>query len=388
MLRLVTTNNVEVFRHIGSTTFQRLGVEHTVAASYEEALGTIARVLPHVAIIDVELAGGSGFDLCRAIKADDSLRQIHVILLLSSVLTRTDFEQIESSGCDDVLALPIQTDEFYHHIAQLAGLPVRRNHRVGVIIELRLAGSAEPVMGTVFNISAGGVGVQVPIKLEEGMELTVRFRHDGEVSPDTPASVSWVKTSAAQKELVAGLGFLGEMPAKTRIMLDNLVLFDVSPAPDDSPAAGGVSVALQGDFNELTGFDNLAERLANEAKIDFNAASVRYISSAGVRSWCQFVAGLAGKRYVFRHCSIAFASQAAMVPMVIGEGDVLSLEAPYLCESCDREEVRLLETKALLRDGTQIKPPLLTCNSCGGELAFDDVPARYFAFLTGSAAKK
>jgi hypothetical protein len=52
-----------------------------------------------------------------------------------------------------------------------------------------------------------------------------------------------------------------------------------------------------------------------------------------------------------------------------------------VCEACDREEMRLLETNALLRDDEHVIPPQLSCTVCGGELEFDDVPDRYFAFL-------
>lgn len=380
MLHLVTTNNVEVFRHLGSATFQRLGVQYTVATSYEETLARIAEIRPRVAIIDVELAGGSGFDLCRHIKSNPDLRKTHIILLLASVITKEQVERIQQSGCDDVLALPIQTDEFYHHIAQLAGLPVRRNNRVGVTLEVELPGEDGSLFGTVFNISTGGFGCQVPRQLEPGTRVQFRIAHDGDTTPDSVGTVTWTETTEGEQPLV-GLSLGDDIPIMTRVLLEKLALFDVAPAPPESVMAPGVAVALQGDFNELTRFQDLTDRLKDEMSIDFNAAAVRYISSAGVRAWCDFLGTLAGKRYTFRHCSIAFASQAAMVPLFIGTGDVQSLEAPYICEPCDREETRLLEVRSLLRENDEVVPPLFTCNECGGDLVFDDLPGRYFAFL-------
>ena len=70
-----------------------------------------------------------------------------------------------------------------------------------------------------------------------------------------------------------------------------------------------------------------------------------------------------------------------MVPLVLGEGEVMSLEAPYFCEKCDREDLRLLEPGVVGRDGDRLMPPRLHCGTCGAELVFDDVPERYFAFL-------
>ena len=382
MLRLVTTNNVEVFRHIGSLAFKRLRVSHTVAASYDEALAAIRKEKPTIAVIDVELAGGSGYDLCKAVKEDDELRGIHVILLLSSVITRAELQQIDGCRCDDVLALPMHTDDFYHHIAQIAGLPFRRNRRVGVDLEVILPDHEGTLKGSVLNVSAEGIGIQVPAVLDVDADtLTVRLRHDGQTFPDVIANVIWTKAGATEGETLAGLSLANDLPIETRILLEQLSLYDVSQAADVSPMAGGVTVALQGDFTEITDFGALAKRLELETLIDFNASAVRYISSAGVRAWCQFLATLEGKTYSFRHCSIAFASQAAMVPMVIGTGVVHSLEAPYLCEECDREELRLLETKALVHEDSHIFPPQLACTVCNGELEFDDVPDRYFAFL-------
>ena len=183
-------------------------------------------------------------------------------------------------------------------------------------------------------------------------------------------------TSDGPQGFRAGLSLSADIPLKVRLLFETLALYDVTATLD-----GGVTVALQGDFTEMTRFDGLAARLAEEEKVDFNAAAIRYVSSAGVRAWCQFLVGLGDKKYTFRQCSIAFTAQAAMVPMVVGDGAVLSLEAPYLCEACDREELRLLETRSLLREGGRVVPPQLSCSLCGGELVFDDVPDRYFAFL-------
>jgi hypothetical protein len=230
-------------------------------------------------------------------------------------------------------------------------------------------------------VSATGIGVQIPVSIAQGDSLVVRITHDGKVYPDSTASVAWSKPADEPNEFQAGLAFGGDIPVQTNVLLEQLALYDVSRASEDSPMAGGVTVALQGDFTEITDFSSLAERLQNETLIDFDASAVRYISSAGVRSWCHLLGELEGKRYSFRHCSMAFAAQAAMVPMVIGNGSVQSLEAPYFCEACDREEVRLLELGSLLRERDLIIPPQLSCPHCSGSLEFDDVPDRYFAFL-------
>ena len=123
-------------------------------------------------------------------------------------------------------------------------------------------------------------------------------------------------------------------------------------------------------------------------EVTFDLAAVRYISSAGVRAWCELLARLPGTAKRFRHCSVAFASQAAMVPLVLGDGHVISLEAPYYCEPCGRDENRLLEIGAIAHDGARLLAPRLTCSACGGATDLDDLPDRYFAFLASDSRAK
>jgi len=198
----------------------------------------------------------------------------------------------------------------------------------------------------------------------------------GQTSPDTNVKVAWSR--ATEEDHAAGLRFDGDPPIKTRLLLEQVALFEVTV--DNGKAA----VSLHGDFTEMTRFDALLTRLADVKDIELDLAAVRYLSSAGVREWCHFLAALSapgGVEYRFRHCSIAFATQAAMVPLVLGDGEVMSLEAPYLCETCDREDIRLLEPAVIAHEGERVIPPRLHCATCGDELSFDDVPERYFAFL-------
>jgi CheY-like chemotaxis protein len=374
-LRVVTTNNVEVFRHLGSGPFQRLDLQHVIAASFDDAYAKIAAHAPRIAIIDVELAGGSGIELCRKLKANQALKTTHVMMVLSSVISRQTLDALQSSGCDDVLAVPIHSDDFYHHIAQIAGLPLRSDRRIDVTLTIQLPGRDSVIEGVVENISSSGAGIMVDGELARDQRVTARLVHEGTTYPDMGARVAWTGRREAG-HLRAGIAF-DDLPIKTRLLLERLCLFDLTTSAD-----GGVTVSLYGDFTEVTDFSTLAQQLTDVRAIDFYMRPVRYISSAGVRSWCNFLDTLAGKRYSFRHCSMAFASQAAMVPMAIGRGEVLSVEAPYYCDTCDRDDLRLLETKTLLFEDGHIEPPTLSCTACGGELEFDDVAERYFAFLT------
>jgi CheY-like chemotaxis protein len=380
MLRLVTSNNVEVFRHLGSAPFRRLALEHKVETGASELLALVRATAPDLVLIDANLEGESGFRVCRAIKDDPALARTHVILLLNSIITRPELDGVEQSKCDDVLALPVASEDFYHHIAQVAGLPSRRTPRVGIDLNIVIEGRVEQARGTIMNASQKGLGVRLPRSIDPGREMIARIRH-GSTQCDLSGRVAWCRPADGDSGYVAGIELTEDIPIRTRLLLEQLALFEVLPSAGDDELGGAVIVVVQGDITEAVDLGPLAMRLQSEQRIIFDMAGVRYVSSAGVKAWADVISTLDRKEYAFRHCSMAFASQAAMVPMVIGHGKVLSVEAPYHCTGCDRDDLRLLETRALLREGANITPPALRCVSCSGELEFDDLPNRYFAFL-------
>src|SRR5690242_12246961 len=113
-LRVVTSNNVDVFRLLGQSPIGRLRVDYAVAADQDELLAKVAADHPQVVLVDVELAGGNGYDACRQIKGDPAHAGTHVIILLTpsvppmrNRLGRKDIDRLYECGADDVLALPI-----------------------------------------------------------------------------------------------------------------------------------------------------------------------------------------------------------------------------------------------------------------------------------------
>ena len=207
--------------------------------------------------------------------------------------------------------------------------------------------------------------------------MTLRLRAGDVVGPPTRARVAWSRAIAGDADAhVAGLAWEGELPLRTRLLLEQVALFELEVTDDDAAL-----VRLHGDFTEMTRFDALAARLATARAISFDLAAVRYISSAGVRTWCELLGQLGHARLSFRHCSTAFITQAAMVPMVLAGGAVRSFVAPYYCDACGHDDERLLEVGAIAKDGDRLVAPRLACARCGLPSDLDDLPDRYFAFL-------
>ena len=60
---------------------KREGYEVTVARDGQEALEAIARVHPHLVLLDVMMPRKSGFDVCQMLRADEAHRDLRIMLL-------------------------------------------------------------------------------------------------------------------------------------------------------------------------------------------------------------------------------------------------------------------------------------------------------------------
>ena len=144
------------------------------------------------------------------------------------------------------------------------------------------------------------------------------------------------------------------------------------------------TVEFTGDIDETRDFSELGRRL--EGTVMFHLSEIRRINSSGVREWVDFVASLNKvNELIFSHCSPSVVSQINMIYNFAANADVRSFYAPYFCDSCTKEESKLIDVRNQYPDGISHEPPEFPCEDCGGILEFDEIPDRYLAFLTGDS---
>ena len=144
--------------------------------------------------------------------------------------------------------------------------------------------------------------------------------------------------------------------------------------------SGVTVVEFGGQFDERVDFSELASL---EGEVEFDLAQVARLNSTGVRAWVDFVHGLGAVRELrFVRCAPAVVTQLNTIYNFRGPARVVSLLAPFVCETCELEENKLLEVSAL---GAPAHPahPDFPCPRCGAAMAFDELPERYFSFLRG-----
>jgi hypothetical protein len=301
-------------------------------------------------------------------------------------------ERLSHSRCDEVLVTPASQVALFHKIAQLLGLPSRSRRRMsvslyaGVFTDNGEPAAAVPkgpgaagrvIGGRVVDLSQDGARLTLEQQIPMGRRVQVGIGAEDHPQPavTVSAEVVWEAAEAGGERWVCGVRFIDpDLDARTTLM--DLSLWEVRQEPDNS-----LLVTFQGDFREHTDFSRLPPKL--DRAVVFDLASVRYLNSAGLRNWVNFLRALSHvPSYDFVRCSVAFVTQASMVPEALGRGQVSSFMIPYACEGCELEEERLMQTAAFAVP--EVWPPVLPtfkCPRCGDELAFDDVPARYFAFL-------
>lgn len=144
---------------------------------------------------------------------------------------------------------------------------------------------------------------------------------------------------------------------------------------------GFTTVEFTGEIDENADFSELRRQL--RGSVVFRLSDVRRINSCGVREWVNFVRDLPNvAELVFSHCSPAIVTQLNMIYNFKGAASVRSFYAPYVCENCDTEQEKLLDVDSHFLTGAAEDPPEFACDKCGEQLQFDDLPERYFSFLT------
>ena len=99
---------------------QREGYAVTLARNGIEALEAIRRVRPALVLLDVMMPGKNGHEVCQAVRADEALAGIK-ILMLSAKGRDTDIAQGLGVGADGYMTKPFSTRDLAARVREMLG---------------------------------------------------------------------------------------------------------------------------------------------------------------------------------------------------------------------------------------------------------------------------
>jgi anti-anti-sigma regulatory factor len=147
----------------------------------------------------------------------------------------------------------------------------------------------------------------------------------------------------------------------------------------------GDVLVLAGSIDETADLMGLLGR-AQGGKLVLDLGGVTFINSLGVRDWIRMQATATQNRIAIelRRVAEVIIHQLNMIIATRGTAHVTSFFAPYACDSCGREDSLLVDAVANAQGLAKLEPPAVKCPECGGQMAFNDFPERYFSFLSKS----
>lgn len=115
MFRIVIVEDDVYLREELLHTFQKAGYDAAAPMSFEMAESEITGLCPDLVVLDVNLPGKSGYDLCKSLKVKSSFP----ILILTARDTLADELTALGLGADDFLAKPCHPDRLLARVERL-----------------------------------------------------------------------------------------------------------------------------------------------------------------------------------------------------------------------------------------------------------------------------
>ena len=101
---------------------KREGYEVHVARDGQEALDLLQRVLPRLVLLDVMMPNKNGFEVCQALRADESLKDT-LVLMLTAKGRDTDIAKGLCVGADAYMTKPFSTKELVVKVREMLAAP-------------------------------------------------------------------------------------------------------------------------------------------------------------------------------------------------------------------------------------------------------------------------
>jgi CheY-like chemotaxis protein len=115
MARILIAEDEPDIRELVAFTLRFAGHEVVVTSNGEEALEKAPRVMPDIILMDVRMPRMTGYDACRAMKADPQLKDIPVVFL-SAKGQESEIQTGMEAGAEEYLLKPFAPDQLVERV--------------------------------------------------------------------------------------------------------------------------------------------------------------------------------------------------------------------------------------------------------------------------------
>jgi CheY-like chemotaxis protein len=244
---LLADDSITIQKVIGIT-FANEDYDLEIVDNGDAALEKARALRPDLILADVFMPGRNGYELCAAIKQDNALRHIPV-LLLTGTFEPFDEAKARASGADSWIAKPFESQALIERVEQLLASPPA---------PAAAPAAEEPVFAAGEPVPEATEWAAEPLPDLAGFELV-----DAEpaVAPDlgmAPAPAVEPEPAAAEDDIWGAISFdevdLAEMPLEEEAAEDIWGTLDEIAAPAPAavaePAAAGPVPAVESFFFE------------------------------------------------------------------------------------------------------------------------------------------
>ena len=151
----------------------RSGIRTYTSATNDEALALHREQKADLIIAMLDGEGTSGEELCSAIRDDDELRRVSIIILCSE--TEADRERCLRCRANAFITTPVSTAILLQEAYQFLNIAPREAFRAPIGVNLNVSSGEASFAGRSENISASGMMLATEAVIPEGDTITCSF---------------------------------------------------------------------------------------------------------------------------------------------------------------------------------------------------------------------
>lgn len=120
MARILIAEDEPDIRELVAFTLRFAGHEVTTTSNGEEAVQKAGQMIPDIILMDVRMPRMTGYDACRALKADPALKDIPVVFL-SAKGQDSEIQIGLDAGAEEYLLKPFAPDQLAERVKIILG---------------------------------------------------------------------------------------------------------------------------------------------------------------------------------------------------------------------------------------------------------------------------